>query len=301
MRIGLYVGGLTSVEAALDSVRLAAKAGLDSVFFNQVFGWDALTVAALAGQLVPGIELGTSVVQTYPRHPIALATQALTVQGASGNRLTLGIGPSHLPIIEGQFGLSFDRPARHVREYLSALLPLLRGEPADYRGETVRAAATIVVPGAVPPPVLVSALGPVMLQIAGELADGTVTTWANPETIGGHVKPRIDAAAAAAGRPAPRILAGVVTGVTADPQALRRQLAEQVGAAAQLPSYRALLDRQRQTGLDETALVGDEDAVADGLRAFAAAGATDVLVGIIGDAEEQARTLELVSALRRAG
>ena len=301
MRIGLYVGGLTSVEAALDSVRLAAKAGLDSVFFNQVFGWDALTVAALAGQLVPGIELGTAVVQTYPRHPIALASQALTVQGASGNRLTLGLGPSHLPVIEGQFGLSFDRPARHVREYLSALLPLLRGEPADYRGETVTATATVVVPGTVPPPVLVSALGPVMLRIAGELADGTVTTWATPETIGGHVKPRIDAAAAAAGRPAPRIVAGVVTSVTADPQARRRQLVEQVGAAAQLPSYRTLLDRQGQTGLDETALVGDEDAVADGLRAFAAAGATDVLVGIIGDAEEQSRTLELVSTLCRAG
>ncbi|MHA6757647.1 TIGR03564 family F420-dependent LLM class oxidoreductase [Streptacidiphilus sp. PAMC 29251] len=301
MRIGLYVGGLSSVAAALDSVRLAAQAGLDSVFFNQVFGWDALTVAALAGQQVPGIELGTAVVQTYPRHPIALAAQALTVQGATGNRLTLGIGPSHLPVIEGQFGLSYDRPARHVREYLSALLPLLRGEPTDYRGETLRATATIEVPGATPPPVLVSALGPVMLRIAGELADGTVTTWATPETIGGHVKPRIDAAAAAAGRPAPRIVAGVVASVSADPDGLRRQVAEQVGRASQLPSYRALLDRQRLDGVHQTVLAGDEDAVADGLRAFTTAGATDVLVSVIGDAAEQSRTLELLAALRRSG
>ncbi|MEV7399660.1 TIGR03564 family F420-dependent LLM class oxidoreductase [Streptomyces sp. NPDC091267] len=299
MRIGLYVGQAPSTEEALDEARVAAEAGLDSVFFSQVFEWDALTLTALAGQRAPGIELGTAVVQTYPRHPIALATQALTVQAVTGNRLTLGIGPSHAPIIENGFGLSYDRPARHIREYLSALAPLLRGEAVDHRGETLRATARLTVPGATAPPVLISALGPVMLRIAGESADGTVTVWATPRTIAEHVRPRIEEAAAAAGRGAPRVVAGVHACVTTDPEGVRRAIAAAVGPASELPSYRALLDRQGMSGLHETVLAGDEETVAARIRAFAEAGATDLLVGRVGDATEQSRTLGLLSALRR--
>ncbi|MFF1922073.1 TIGR03564 family F420-dependent LLM class oxidoreductase [Streptomyces sp. NPDC058221] len=298
MRIGLYVGQAPGVTEALAEVRAAAQARLDSAFFSQVFRWDALTVAALAGQCAPDIELGTAVVQTYPRHPIALATQALTVQAATGNRFTLGIGPSHAAVIEGQFGLAYDRPALHTREYLSALMPLLRGEPVDHRGETLRTKAEITVPGATPPPVLVSALGPVMLRTAGELADGTVTVWATPRTIAEHVRPRIEEAAAAAGRRAPRIVAGVPACVTTDPEGVRAGVAAQLGPASQLPAYRTLLDRQGMSGVHETVLAGDEDTVAAGIRAFAAAGATDLLVSRVGDATEKARTLELLSRIR---
>ncbi|MFD0024687.1 TIGR03564 family F420-dependent LLM class oxidoreductase [Streptomyces sp. NPDC058382] len=299
MRIGLYVGQTPSVADALGEVHAAAGAGLDSTFLSQVFHWDAITVAALAGHLTPGIELGTAVVQTYPRHPITLATQALTAQAATGNRFTLGIGPSHAAVIEGRFGLDYDRPARHIREYLSVLAPLLRGEAVDHRGETLRATAEITVPGVTPPPVLVSALGPLMLRAAGGAADGTITVWATPRTISEHVRPRIEEAAAAAGRHAPRIVAGVPVAVTTDPERVRRSVAAQLGPTSQLPAYRALLDRQGMSGVHETVLAGDEDTVTAGIRAFADAGATDLLVSRVGDADERARTLELLSHVRR--
>ncbi len=138
MRLGVQVGtGGLRAEEIIGQVRRAAEAGLHSAFFNQVLSWDAISLAQLSGALVPGIEVGTAVTPTYPRHPLALASQALTAQAVTGNRFTLGIGPSHRPIIEEQFGCSYDRPARHTREYLSALMPLLRGEQAAFRGEVI--------------------------------------------------------------------------------------------------------------------------------------------------------------------
>ncbi|MFI6170784.1 TIGR03564 family F420-dependent LLM class oxidoreductase [Nocardia sp. NPDC051052] len=303
VRIGIYVGaGFARVEAVLELVRSAADGGLDSVFLNQVLGWDALTVAGLAVRDVPEIELGTAVVQTFPRHPIALASQALTVAAAAGsNRFTLGVGPSHPQIIESNFGMSYERPAHHVREYLSVLMPLLRGEAVDYQGRTIRAAGTVDVPDAVAPPVLLAALGPVMLRIAGELADGAVTVWSTPRIVAEHVVPHVSVAAAMVGRPAPRIAAVVSASVTDEPVEFRQQLAQQLAQVSALPSYREFLDRQGLSGVHETALVGDEATVADGIHAFANAGVTDLLVSIRGDAESRDRTLKLLSALRRAG
>ncbi|MFI6795389.1 LLM class F420-dependent oxidoreductase [Streptosporangium canum] len=299
MRTGLYISGVgLSLDAMIGQVRAAAEAGLDSAFFSQLTSWDVLTVLALSAQHVPGVDLGTAVVQTYPRHPLALAGQALTAQAATGNRLTLGIGPSHQQIIEGQFGHSYDRPARHIREYLSVLRPLLRGEHVEYRGQTLSAAGQVAVPGAEPPSVLISALGPVMLRVAGELADGTVTVWTGPEAIAGHIGPAITRAASEAGRPAPRIVATVLASVTADPDGARRQVDEQVGFAARFPSYRALLDRQGMSGVHETVVAGDETAVARAFRQYAEAGATELLVSPLGGEREQARTLELLASLR---
>ncbi|OHV33891.1 MULTISPECIES: TIGR03564 family F420-dependent LLM class oxidoreductase [Pseudofrankia] len=299
MKIGLYVNGVgPSPQALIDQVRAAAAAGLDSAYFSQIFSWDALTVAALSAQAAPGLALGTAIVQTYPRHPIALAGQALTVQAVSGQPFTLGVGPSHPPIIEGMFGYSYDKPARHVREYLSALLPLLRGEQVDYHGETLTATGAVDAPNTPPPSVLLSALGPVMLRIAGELADGTVTVWTGSELIGDYIAPTLTEAATSAGRPAPRIVATVVASVTADPDATRRWVAEQVGFASQFPGYRAVLERQGRSGVEETVIAGDEDAVARALGEFAAAGVTELVVGPVGDEREWTRTLELLAALR---
>ncbi len=301
MKIGAYVNGEgLGLDAIIGTVRAAADAGLDSVFFSQITSWDALTVAALAGERVPGIELGTAVVQTYPRHPLALAGQALTAQAATGDRLTLGIGPSHKPIIEGRFGHSFDRPARHTREYLAALRPLLRGEDVEYRGETLTVTGRVDVPGAAPPPVLISALGPVMLRLAGAVADGTVTVWTGPETVADHIVPTIGRAASAAGRPAPRVVASVIMSVTTDPERVTRQVAEAAGAASDLPSYRALLDRQGKSGVHETVVAGDEAVVERAVRRYAEAGATELLVSPLGTERERTRTFELAGSLRRS-
>jgi F420-dependent oxidoreductase-like protein len=282
MRIGLYVADQGPLESQLARVRAAADLGLASVFFNQVTAWDALTVVALAGTAVPGIELGTAVVQTYPRHPVALAGQALTVAAAIGNRLTLGVGPSHRPIVEEVFGRSYDRPAQHVREYLTALRAELAGT------------GHVQVPGAQPPPVLLSALGPVMLRIAGELADGTVTVWATPATIADHIRPRIDAVAAN-----PRVVASVMAAVTADPDAVRARVAAVVGHASGFDSYRVLLDRQGQTSVAETVVAGDAETVAAAVRRYADAGTTDLLISLVGDETETARTLDLAGSLQR--
>ncbi|WP_326948847.1 TIGR03564 family F420-dependent LLM class oxidoreductase [Amycolatopsis sp. NBC_01307] len=300
MRIGLYV---PSADVTLDDigaqVGAAETAGLDSVFFPQLTAWDALTVAALVGQRVPRIGLGTAVVRTYAVHPLALAGQALSVQAAIGNRLTLGIGPSHREIIEGQYGLSFDRPARHVREYLQVLRPLLRGEEVERRGEAVSAAGIIDVPGSTPPSVLVSALGPVMLRIAGELADGTTTVWAGPEVIGDHIVPAVTRAAAAAGRPAPRVVATIPVSVTADPDGVRADLAARLGAASRFASYRRLLGEQGKTDTSETLVAGDEDAVAAAIHRFAEAGVTELVASVAGGEADRARTVETLRHLRK--
>ncbi|MEU8341022.1 LLM class F420-dependent oxidoreductase [Spirillospora sp. NPDC048832] len=296
MRIGLFgLAGAAPLDEVVAQARLARDTGLDSVFFGQIGSWDALMAAALAGREVPGIEVGTAIVPTYPRHPLALASQALTAQAMAGGRFTLGVGPSHPPNIEGAHGIPYDRPARHVREYLSALRPLLRGEDADFRGETLTAAGTVDAPGATAPPVIVSALGPVMLRVAGALADGTVTTWTGPEMIADHVVPAITKAAEDAGRPAPRVLAGVVAAVTADPDSVRRELARTYAAASDLPAYRAVLGRQGLSGVHETVVAGDEETVARELRRFKDAGATDLLISPYGEARH---VLEAAASLR---
>ena len=280
MRIGLYVADQSDPQSQIEQARTAAEHGLASVFFNQVLAWDPLTVAALAGAAVPGIELGTGIVHTYPRHPSSLAGQALTVAAATGGRLTLGVGPSHKQFIEDVYGLSYDRPAHHTREYLTALRTELSGT------------GHIQIPGVQPPPVLLSALGPVMLRIAGELADGTITVWASPATIADHIRPKIDAVAKD-----PRVVATVMLSVTARPDAVRDEIAAAVGFASDFASYRTLLDRQGQRSVAETIVAGDHDTVAAAVRAYADAGATDVLVSLVGDTAEQARTLSLAAEL----
>jgi F420-dependent oxidoreductase-like protein len=299
MRLGVLAGGAgLGLAELIGQVRAAADAGLDSAWFTQQSSWDAITLAALSAREVPGIDVGTAVTQTYPRHPLALAGQALTAQAASGNRFTLGIGPSHRPVIEGQFGYSYDRPAAHVREYLSALRPLLRGEPADHHGRALTAVGQLTAPGARPPPVLLAALGPVMLRIAGELADGAVTVWTGPQAIAEYVAPAVTRAAAQAGRPAPRIVASIIMSVTADPDGARQRVAAALGGAAQLPSYRSMLERQGQSGVQETVIAGDERAVERAVRAYADAGATELVASLAGDDSDRARTRDFLARLR---
>ncbi|MFB4315580.1 TIGR03564 family F420-dependent LLM class oxidoreductase [Actinomadura sp. 21ATH] len=298
MRIGTaVVGTQLKFEEVVGEVRAAAAAGLDSVFFPQLDDWDAIALAGAAGREVPGIEVATGIVPTYPRHPVVMASQALTAAALTGGRFTLGIGPGHAQIMTDRLGYSYDRPVRHVREYLEALRPLLRGEEVGYRGETLTAAGRTAVPGAAPPPVLLSALGPRMLRLAGELADGTITNWMRPEAIAEQVAPAIGRAAAEAGRPAPRIVAFTMVALTGDPDGARAALAERLGFAGDFPSYRTVLDRQGLSGVHETIIAGDERAVEAAIRRYASAGATDLLLSPMGGAEERDRVLRLAASV----
>lgn len=301
MQIGIFLGGAENVEQQVQQVIEAEEDGYPSVWFGQIFGSDALTTIALAGQKTKRIEMGTSVVPTYPHHPFTLAQQALTVQVATGGRLALGIGLSHQPVIEGMWGLSYEKPARHMREYLSVLRPLITEGKVAFTGETFRVTGGVNVPGATPCPILIAALAPMMLRIAGELADGTVTWMTGPKTIESHIVPGISKSAERAGRPAPRVCVALPVAVTDDAAAAREQAAQLFQIYGQLPNYKRMLDKEGVAGPADVAIVGDESAVERQLRVMASAGATDLLAAIypVGDDEEasMARTRELLKSL----
>jgi 5,10-methylenetetrahydromethanopterin reductase len=301
VRIGTMLAEASGADALTriaDDLRAAADEGYASAWMSNIFGLEALTTLAVAGSQVPGIELGTAVVPTYPRHPAVLAQQALTASLAVGGRLVLGIGLSHQIVIQDMYGYSFDRPARHMREYLAVLLPLLAGEPADFDGDTVHAHIGLSVPrpaasagpeGTVPQgdtpdadgrtrarvPVLLAALAPRMLRLAGEQADGTVLWMTGLATVRDYIVPSVTAAAAAAGRPSPRVVCMLPVCVTSDPAAARADADRVLAIYGQLPSYRAMLDREGAAGPGDVAIVGDEETVAAQITALADAGVTD--------------------------
>ncbi len=301
MRIGALIDVDKPLGAVVEQVHGYADAGFASAWAVQIFGYDALTLLAVVGAQVPGIQLGTGVVPVYSRHPQAMAQQALTVQAATGGRLVLGIGLSHQVVVEGLWGLSYDRPARYLKEYLTVLMPMLHGEAVQSAGEVVtcNTYSPLDVPEAPPQPVLVAALGPTMLKLAGRRADGTVTWMTGTHTIADHIVPTITEAATAAGRPAPRVGVSLPVTVTADPAAARQRIDKAFAIYPGLPSYRAMLDREGADQPSDIALVGDEDAVAAGLRRLAEVGATDFVASIVGTAEERDRTTGLLAALAR--
>ncbi|MQA29630.1 MAG: TIGR03564 family F420-dependent LLM class oxidoreductase [Luteitalea sp.] len=304
MQIGITINGLlgdSSLEGRIEGVRDVAERGFASIWAGEPTTPDPLTTFAVIGRDVPGIGLGTGIVNTYTRHPLALAGQALTVQAATGNRLSLGMSPSSRLFVERFLGYAWEKPGRRMREYLSALAPLLRGETVDYHSEMLKAAGTVSVPGASPPSLLISALGPVMLQIAGELADGTITAFTGPTALAGYVVPTITRAAAAAGRAAPRVVAIATVSMTADPAGARAQIAKNSGFLGQLPGYRAMLDREGVAGVEEVAIAGDEATVEREVRRYADAGATEFVASVTGSDAERARTIELLGRLASAG
>jgi F420-dependent oxidoreductase-like protein len=267
-------------------------------------GLEALTAIAVAAREVPDIELGTAVVPTYPRHPLMLAGQALTTSAAlgGGGRLHLGIGLSHQVVIEGVFGMAFEKPARHMREYLTALRPALDGQPVDVQGDTLRASTLlgpVKVDGSGPVPVLVAALGPALLRVAGELADGTRTWMAAPEVIGDRIAPSISAAAEAAGRPRPRVGVGLPVAVTNDVDAALERAASSYAIYDTLPSYKRLLDEAGLDGPAGVVIAGDEDEVAGRIRALADVGATELVASPVGSRPVREETLRVLGALAR--
>ena len=304
MRIGIFIGSMGTAHDLDGQVRQVVAAeddGFDSFWAAQVLGVDALTLFALAGQRTKRIEMGTAVVPTYSRHPLYLAQQALTAQAATGGRLTLGIGVSHKPMVEGRLGLSFDRPALHMREYLSVVRALVHERSVDFTGRMLSVNSALQVPGATPFPIVIAALAPRMLRIAGELAEGTVTWMAGRKTLEEHIVPRISSAAESAGRPKPRVCVGVPIAVTDDPAAARRQAAKNFSRYGELPSYRRMLDIEGVEGPADVAIVGNEAEVERQLRALADIGATDLLASIfpVGDEADAsvARTRALLKSL----
>ncbi len=303
MRIGIMLGasgGDDSIDGIVRTAQRVQDAGLDNLWMANIFSFDAISTLSIVGREVPRIGLGTAVTPTFPRHPTAIAQQALTAAAATGNRFTLGIGLSHKIVIENMLGLSYEKPARHMREYLDVLMPLLRGETLNYQGELYRVGGlTLTVPGAEPVPTVVAALGPMMLRVAGELADGTNTWMVGPKTMETHIVARLTKAAEAAGRPAPRVVGGVPIVLTRKPDEARQRIAESLVMYGQLPSYRAMLDREGVAGPADIAIVGDENALRGEIDRFRNAGVTDFNAAIMA-VEDGAydRTLEFLASLK---
>ena len=307
MRIGIFIGDVsgerTTVATLLASARDADERGFTCGWVPHIpWSLDALTALALAGQVTGRMELGTAVVPTYPRHPLAMAHQALSTQAATGGRLVLGVGPSHPVVIEGMYGLRYESPARHTREYVEALRAALEctGQ-VEYHGDFFDFSAMLDVPGASTAPILVAALAPLMLRLAGEVADGTITYWANERALTEHVVPRITRAAEAAGRPAPRVVVGLPIGVTDDPDAARDRAAKIFSTYNAIPTYQRIMGRGGDAAPQEIAVIGTEADVVARLRAYADAGATDLCAAPLGlDADREAsqrRTIDLLASL----
>lgn len=298
MRIGLMVGPergryATKVERLCADARWAEEAGLASVWIPQIPDeFDALTAAALVGATTARIEVGTAVVPVQPRHPIALAQQALSVQAVCGGRLTLGLGVSHHWIIEEMLGLPYERPASTMRAYLDVLDQALRGPGVvDVDNELFRVHNALDITDITGTPVLVAALGPLMLHLAGARTDGTILWMADERAIASHIVPNLTRAANAAGRRAPRVVAGIPVCLCRDDEVdaavarTNRILAE----AEVSPNYQRLLEHGDARDVGDLLAAGSESSIEKRLAGFVDAGVTDISVRVvpIGDDREE--------------
>jgi F420-dependent oxidoreductase-like protein len=305
MRIGLYIsaGAGTPIDAILARFERAEADGFHTAWAGQLFDHDALTLLALAARATRRIELGSWVVPAPLRHPAVLAQQALTAQAASDGRLLLGVGVSHAEVVARRFGEPFAHPARHMREYLEVLSPLLAGERVEHAGERYRVSLQLGRLGANPPPVLLAALGPAMLRLAGAATDGAPIWLGSRRYLETFAIPRLREAAQDAGRPAPRIACGFAIAVTRDEAAARESAGAFLARSAKLPAYRRVLRRGGLARPSDAAIVGDEDAAARELSALAGIGVTDfnaVLFAVEGDPDAPARTQTFLAGLARA-
>jgi F420-dependent oxidoreductase-like protein len=302
MRIGLMVGSdkersrADRLNGLLADGKAAEDDGFASFWIPQVPGYlDAMTAVALLGHVTDRIEIGTAVVPMQTRHPLILAQQALTTQVACGGRFALGVGPSHHWIISDQLGLPYDKPARLVRDYLDVLDAAFAGPGAvAVDNDSFSVHSPVDVTDAFEMPVLVAALGPAMLRIAGARTAGTVLWMADERAIGDYVVPRITEAAESAGRSGTRVVAGVPVALcsSSEVDAARAYASEVLGHADFSPNYVRLLEHGDAEDVGDTMAAGDEATVLARLRRYRDAGVTDLAVRVVplGDDAERRST-----------
>jgi len=303
VRIGLYIStaGHVSLDVICARFIAAEESGFHTAWAGHTFDWDGLSLLALAGRVTRRIELGSWVVPSFPRHPVAMAQQALTVQGACRGRLALGIGASHAAVIQKRMGLDYSRPLRHIREYLAVLPSLLAGERVSHHGEDFRIAAQLDPCGAPAPPVLLAALGPQMLELAGRAADGVAIWLGGAHFVSDFALARIDLGARAAGRARPRVIVGLPVAVTKHASA--REAAEQfLALSSKLPAYQRVLEREGAQSPGDVALIGDEAQVLRSLEELQKLGVSDfnaILFPVSGDPQAVRRTRDMLAAFAK--
>ena len=284
-------GSQSPIDATIANLTMLRDEGFKRVWMSQLpYEPDLLMILAIALHEVDTIEVASGVVPIQNQHPMQMAQRALTLSLASGGRFTLGLGMTHQAVTEGMWGIPWDKPVRRLYEYLDGLLPLLAGELADAVGQTVTTRGALMISGAPRLDVYIAALGPQMLKLAGRRTSGTCTWMTGPKTLADHVAPTLRQAAADAGREGGvRVAASLPVSVTDDVDAARRQAAEQFAIYGQLPSYRAMLDREGYAGPQDAAIIGDEDTVRGRLDELRAAG-VDEYVAAAFDPSPEGRT-----------
>jgi F420-dependent oxidoreductase-like protein len=301
MRIGLMLGPERGqyrhkVARLIADAEAAEQAGFTSLWVPQIPGdFDAFTMITLLGRATQRVELGTAVLPIQTRHPIAMAQEVLSNQAVCEGRFTLGLGASHHWVIEGMLGLPYERPAHQVRNYLEVLNAALAGPgTVDVENDGYRVHSPIDVTDHAPTPIVLAALAPVMLRVAGELASGTILWMADERAIAEHIVPRITRAAAGAGRPAPRVIAGVPVALCPKDEvdAAREWSNRVLGHAEYSPNYQRLLEHGDATDVGDILAAGEESAVVERLRAFRDAGATDLAVRVLALGSDRAARLE---------
>lgn len=304
MRIGINASSLVVLASSIDDYVAHAQAceadGFDSWWMAQLGAPDALTTLGVVGRATSTIELGTAVIATWPRHPLMLAAQALTTQEMAGGRLTLGIGLAHKPSIEGTLRIPFERPAANMAEYLSVLLPVMSERRVSFEGEMWSGITEGIggAPGVAAPSVVLAAMGPRMLELAGGRTDGTILWLSGPRTIDELLRPAVEAAAERAGRPSPRVIASVPVCVTDEPDRVRELIAVLLANYNDLPSYKAVMEREGVDGPAGVSIVGDEATVRAGIQRYADAGTTDFTpVELVTNDDETQRTRALLKDL----
>jgi len=295
-RPGGYGDTLSQLVAEYEQARAA---DVSSVWMTQHLGFDALTLISSWG--VDGdVEVGTAVIPVQTRHPVVLAEQALTAQALCGGRLALGLGLAHADTLEGLYGLPRRRSVSYLADYLSTLDALMAGKratPNESFAFSTRLGAELL---PTPPSVLIAALGPRMLQLAGERTAGTITWMTGPATIENYVSPTIRAAADAAGRPDPRVVVCLPVCVTENPASARERLGAVIGGYRGIPSYEAMLEREGVADAVDVAIIGSADEVGAALIGLPARGATDIAAIPLGNPDEVGATWDLISAIAKA-
>ena len=302
MRIGVVIGRpggygdtLSQLVAEYEQARAA---GVSSVWMTQHLGFDALTLISSWG--VEGdVEVGTAVIPVQTRHPVVLAEQALTAEVLCGGRLALGLGLADAETLEGLYGLPRRRSVSYLSDYLSTLDALMAGTratPNESFGFSTRLGAELPTP----PSVLIAALGPRMLQLAGERSAGTITWMTGAATIESYVSPTIRAAAEAAGRPDPRVVVCLPVCVTENPASARERLGAVIGGYRGIPSYEAMLEREGVADAVDVAIIGSADEVGAALTGLSSRGATDVAAIPLGNPDEVGATWDLIGAIAKA-
>jgi 5,10-methylenetetrahydromethanopterin reductase len=303
MRISRFITPTGTLAEYVDELSDSETAGFSGVWVPEAFTWDPLATLALVAERTSALRLGTAVVQVHARHPLSLASAAMTTQAASHGRLTLGLGTSHRIVVADALGMSFARPRHYLSECLDVLGPAMTGAPVEIEGEAIRAVwqRGLLVPGGEPPPILIAAMGPAMLRLAGSKADGTITWMTGPRTLREHIVPTLTKAAEIAGRPAPTVAAGLPICVTKEFANARERARKRYVGYDTVPSYRAMLDREGHAVAGDIALIGGAEQLTDTLNELAASGVTEICAELFGTDDENAATVDFLTGFTGFG